>query len=307
MLKTERSSKAQKPTDTIDPNSTCKEFKLQLMWHYFTALLFLFVTADCTHVADFDNCLGDVRDFCPRGIACGCKDQKPFCKCPSYRSLWQDYWYMGPKCDHLWSSLDLILIVALPAVTLSCVVAVTMQWINYCKSTPGRGARQKSPSGRGQRRGYDPDSAGKARPVSQPKGGKADEGAAQNYKFPKLPQKKQQYKPPALPRFEGFSYIAHQPLRRANPADDVFTNPSPRVGYWDDNLPAADYEEENPFAAIPMEQFPKPGSPFFPRPPYSEPFGDAAAPYQQRSGQPANDPNAARGPYRIGRPQNVYT
>ncbi|KAJ7310290.1 hypothetical protein JRQ81_007191 [Phrynocephalus forsythii] len=222
------------------------------------------VEPNCTHVADFADCQGDILNFCPRGVACGCKDQKPFCKCPSYRSTWQDYWYMGPKCDHLWSSLDLILIATLPAVTLASVAIVVMQWINSCRSTPGKGARQWSPFGCGQRpqakdnRAYVPDSADQARPASQPQKGKAADGAAQNYNFPKLSLTKQVYERPESPRFGAFSYLPHHPLRGADPAGDVLVRPSPRdaqLGDWGDNIPEADYEEDNPFAAIPMQQF----------------------------------------------------
>lgn len=255
---------------------------------------------NCTHVADFDGCHGDGLNFCPRGIACGCKDQKPFCKCPSYRSAWQDYWYMGPRCDHLWSTLDLILIATVPAVTLAFVVIVIVQCIN-CKSKPGKPARQRSPSGKGPRRqaednrAYVPDAA---RPASQPQRGKADGGAAQNYKFPRLPVKTQVYEEPEPPRLGALSYIPQHPLRRAEPMDNVFLSSSPRdsrLAYWDERIPAADYEE-NP---LPMQPLPTPAPSLFPRPQY----GDPAIRYPELN-QPAN---VARTPSRIGRPQIIYT
>lgn len=61
-------------------------------------------------------------------------------RCPSYQISWQNYWYMGPKCDQLWSTLDLILIAAVPGLTLTVTVAVLIQWISYCKKKPKKNA-----------------------------------------------------------------------------------------------------------------------------------------------------------------------
>ncbi|XP_042334966.1 uncharacterized protein LOC121936628 isoform X2 [Sceloporus undulatus] len=201
---------------------------------------------DCTHVADFDNCPGNPLDFCPRGVACGCKDQKPVCKCPAYRSGWQNYWYLGSKCDQLWSTLDLIVVAALPAVALSLTVAVAMQWSNYCKRKRGKVIKRRSIPERERRhhgqhnKGYAPNSADKARNVSQPPGRK-DDGISQNYRFPKLAVQSQAFGQEESPRFGGFSYT-HQPLRRAAPLGS--------------EIPDADYEDENPFTAMAMQQFP---------------------------------------------------
>nr|XP_033800179.1 uncharacterized protein LOC117360485 [Geotrypetes seraphini] len=88
----------------------------------------------CTSDSDFANCVGNTANFCPKGIECGCKDGKPFCKCPYYRGQWGSYWYIGPKCDQLWNTLDLIVIAVLPGVGLAFVVAVIAQAIHYCKN-----------------------------------------------------------------------------------------------------------------------------------------------------------------------------
>nr|XP_031527414.1 uncharacterized protein LOC116277393 [Vicugna pacos] len=93
----------------------------------------LLFTANCTSVADFDDCPGNITDFCPEYSVCACKDGKPFCKCPNFRGQWGNYWYMGAKCDQLWNTLDLILVAVLPGISLALIVGVTIQTIYYCK------------------------------------------------------------------------------------------------------------------------------------------------------------------------------
>ncbi|XP_040600282.1 uncharacterized protein LOC101830902 [Mesocricetus auratus] len=88
---------------------------------------------NCISVKDFDNCLGNTTDFCPKDIACACKDEKPFCKCPNFRGQWGDYWYMGDKCEQLWNTVDLILVATLPGIALALIVGVVIQIIHYCK------------------------------------------------------------------------------------------------------------------------------------------------------------------------------
>uniref|UniRef100_A0A8C3RLQ7 Uncharacterized protein n=1 Tax=Chelydra serpentina TaxID=8475 RepID=A0A8C3RLQ7_CHESE len=82
--------------------------------------------------------------FCPKDIVCGCKDNKPFCKCPYYRGLWGDYWYMGHKCEQLWNSLDLILVTVLPAVALAFLVGVIVQCVYYCKNKSNKSVKGAS-------------------------------------------------------------------------------------------------------------------------------------------------------------------
>ncbi|XP_013047654.1 uncharacterized protein [Anser cygnoides] len=89
---------------------------------------------NCTAVEDFKACLGNTDNFCPTNISCQCKNEKPFCRCDYYREGWQEYWYMGPKCNQLWSTLDLILVTILPAVALVFIVIVIFQCVHCCKS-----------------------------------------------------------------------------------------------------------------------------------------------------------------------------
>ncbi|XP_068103806.1 uncharacterized protein [Hyperolius riggenbachi] len=92
--------------------------------------------ASCNGVPDFERCSGDTEDFCPRGIDCSCKAGHAFCSCPYYQGPNADFWYLGKKCDQLWSTLDLIAITVLPGVALAFIVAVTAQLIHYCKTKP---------------------------------------------------------------------------------------------------------------------------------------------------------------------------
>ncbi|XP_059106417.1 uncharacterized protein LOC131899063 isoform X1 [Peromyscus eremicus] len=88
---------------------------------------------NCTSVRDFDDCLGNTTDFCPKDIVCACKDGKPFCKCQNFRGQLGDYWYMGDKCEQLWNTVDLILVATLPGIALALIVGVAIQIIHYCK------------------------------------------------------------------------------------------------------------------------------------------------------------------------------
>jgi len=49
-----------------------------------------------------------------------------------------EYWYMGPKCNQLWNTLDLILVTVLPAVALVFLVVVISQCVHYCKGKKAR-------------------------------------------------------------------------------------------------------------------------------------------------------------------------
>ncbi|RLW02458.1 hypothetical protein DV515_00007231, partial [Chloebia gouldiae] len=80
----------------------------------------------CSGVVDFEACLGNTDKFCPENIPCQCKDGEPFCRCDYYRTGWKEYWYMGPKCNHLWNTLDFILVATLPAVALVIIVVVVL-------------------------------------------------------------------------------------------------------------------------------------------------------------------------------------
>ncbi|XP_073445998.1 uncharacterized protein [Dendrobates tinctorius] len=105
-----------------------------------SALLYLVTVAtgepSCADVEDFGHCTGDTGDFCPSGIACSCRSSRPFCSCPYYTGPNGNYWYLGEKCDQLWSTLDMIVICVFPAVALAFIVAVTAQLIHFCKMKP---------------------------------------------------------------------------------------------------------------------------------------------------------------------------
>uniref|UniRef100_A0ACB8FXG1 Uncharacterized protein n=1 Tax=Sphaerodactylus townsendi TaxID=933632 RepID=A0ACB8FXG1_9SAUR len=207
--------------------------------------LFYLLTASCTHVADFDNCLGNANGFCPRGIPCGCKDQVPFCKCPTYHSGWEDYWYMGPKCDQLWSTLDLILLAAVPAVALAVAATVIMQWAGYCRSS----AHARHPQVH-YRPANVPNPAENSRVISQQKDNKMDE-SARPVRFPKLPVQSHVYEHTPMPAsVGGFSYIPQQalPVERGPPAGYLAT--------WQREIPDVDYDAEDPFSTMQMQHIP---------------------------------------------------
>ncbi|XP_060612525.2 uncharacterized protein [Anolis sagrei] len=267
-----------------------------LIWLSISWLTVQATEPSCTHVADFGSCLGNnVLDFCPPGISCGCKDQRPFCNCPSYRKGWQNYWYLGPKCDQLWSTLDLIIVIVVPAIALSATTAVAVQWVNYCKNKEGRSAKRRSAPPREHVPQGQPNTAYVPQPVDrhvpQPRGRK-DDGVAQNVKFPKLSTQSNAYEQAELPLFGGFSYAPHQPLRRVVQMgnNNRLPGPPPQRGGYVGNY--EDYEEENPFTAMAMQPFPTSGSSGFPRADYYE---------------PNHYPNGARNPYSFGRPQVKYT
>ncbi|OXB54817.1 hypothetical protein ASZ78_010544, partial [Callipepla squamata] len=58
--------------------------------------------------------------------------------CDYYREGWMEYWYMGPKCDQLWNTLDLILVTVLPAVALVFVAVAIFQCVYCCKDKKAR-------------------------------------------------------------------------------------------------------------------------------------------------------------------------
>ncbi|KAG8448395.1 hypothetical protein GDO86_015476 [Hymenochirus boettgeri] len=102
-----------------------------------TLCLLLVLTSSepsCENEQDFQQCSGHTGNFCPNNIPCICVNRQPQCSCPYYKGPKGDYWYMGAKCDQLWTTHDLILVTVLPAVTLAVVVAVTAQIIHACKA-----------------------------------------------------------------------------------------------------------------------------------------------------------------------------
>ncbi|XP_075692733.1 uncharacterized protein LOC142659970 isoform X2 [Rhinoderma darwinii] len=122
----------------------------------FSSLLCLVVAAaavgepSCADVEDFGICGGATGDFCPRDIACSCKAGRPFCSCPNYRGPNGNYWYLGEKCDQLWSTLDMIAMCVFPGVALAFVVGVTAQLIHFCKTKP-KSKTEKEPKKKSER------------------------------------------------------------------------------------------------------------------------------------------------------------
>lgn len=60
------------------------------------------------------------------------------CRCDYFRIGWKEYWYMGPKCNHLWNTLDFILVATLPAGILIIIVVVIFSVV-YCVKTEKAG------------------------------------------------------------------------------------------------------------------------------------------------------------------------
>ncbi|XP_067404477.1 uncharacterized protein [Emydura macquarii macquarii] len=259
---------------------------------------------NCTGIADFDNCLGNTEGFCPNDIACGCKDNKAFCKCPYYQGLWGDYWYMGHKCKQLWNTLDLILVTVLPAIALAFLVGVIIQCVHYCKKKSNqsvKGARKQARQTENKSHrnpGYIPELYEDLRDVSQQQSAK-DDLITQNLKMPKIQLQRQSFVQSESPdQVEGYSYISHQPSRRPVPtADSSFSLQPPQrnqFGHQNSHFPDVYSKEENPIPAMSERQFPKSGIPAFSR---SDRFQSVA--------QPMDNPNAGRQvrPYELGRSQ----
>ncbi|XP_021261688.1 uncharacterized protein LOC110403144 isoform X2 [Numida meleagris] len=124
------------------PSITTLGFRMSVLKVLFFILLVagdsLSQEPNCTAVEDFSDCNGDSSSFCPINIPCQCKNEKPFCRCDYYREGWMEYWYMGPKCNQLWNTLDLILVTVLPAVALVFLVVAIFQCVYYCKAKKAR-------------------------------------------------------------------------------------------------------------------------------------------------------------------------
>ncbi|XP_078066518.1 uncharacterized protein LOC144492385 [Mustelus asterias] len=84
----------------------------------------------CKNIGDYEPCL---RNTCPEYMPCYCKEEKEYCRCANFKGALGDYWYLGPKCDQQWSTLDLILVAVVPGICLALIVAVCMYSIYSCK------------------------------------------------------------------------------------------------------------------------------------------------------------------------------
>ncbi|XP_063278156.1 uncharacterized protein LOC134563801 isoform X2 [Prinia subflava] len=173
---------------------------------------------NCTGVTDFQACLGNTDEFCPKNIVCQCKNEEPFCRCDYYRIGWQEYWYMGPKCNHLWRTLDFILVATLPAVALVLIVVVIFSIVN-CLKMKKVGKQPKPPSsGAQQNPAFSADTAASLEHRHhQPAG---DVWAGQ---IPKVVLKRQDFNDPSSPnQRQNYSPVYAQPPRTADPASDYF-------------------------------------------------------------------------------------
>ncbi|XP_009324928.1 PREDICTED: uncharacterized protein LOC103919187 [Pygoscelis adeliae] len=220
----------------------------------FKVLLFiLFVAGDslseqealkpnCTAVEDFKACLGNTDNFCPTNISCQCKNEKPFCRCDYFRVDWKEYWYMGPKCNHLWNTLDLILVTILPAVALVIIVVGIFYCVYYCKNEKA-GNETHPPYREAQYNpGFSAETAGNVGHVYQES--PRDVWVRQ---IPKVVLRQQDFDDDPTPhQLENYSSMHPQPLRRPDPATDHFSNQRPqneKLGDPRNNFPYAGYAE----------------------------------------------------------------
>ncbi|XP_068871162.1 uncharacterized protein [Aphelocoma coerulescens] len=172
----------------------------------------------CTGVGDFEACLGNTDEFCPRSISCQCKNQEPFCRCDYFRMGWKEYWYMGPKCNHLWNTLDFIFVATVPAGILIIIVVVIFSVV-YCMKTEKAGKQPKLPSsGAQQNPAFSADTA-----ASLGHGHRQPPGDASVGQIPKAVLKRQDFNDASIPnQRENYSPVYAQPLRTADPASDYF-------------------------------------------------------------------------------------
>ncbi|KAM3910522.1 uncharacterized protein RB166_019370 [Leptodactylus fuscus] len=190
-------------------------------WNFslFSAFLYFLVAAtagqpSCNNVEDFGRCTGDTDGFCHSDIPCSCKGGQPFCSCPFYRGPNGNYWYLGKKCDHLWSTLDMIVVAVFPGVALAFVVAITAQLIHFCKTKP-QNKTVKEPKKKSERK---------------------TTNTHQNEAF--IPEEVARNQYPNIPRINGLEQV--QPKIQA-PQWDVPAAEAPnprRMNYYNDMPPA---------------------------------------------------------------------
>ncbi|XP_063027025.1 uncharacterized protein LOC134425937 [Melospiza melodia melodia] len=172
----------------------------------------------CSGVVDFGACLGNTDEFCPENIPCLCKNEEPFCRCNYYRTGWMEYWYMGPKCNHLWNTLDFILVATLPGVTLVIIVVVIFSAV-CCLKTKKVGKQPKAPSsGAQQNPAFSTDTA-----ASPGHGHQQPPEDAWVGQIPKVVLKREDFNDASIPNErQDYSPMYDQPLRTAEPASDYF-------------------------------------------------------------------------------------
>ncbi|XP_040974944.1 uncharacterized protein LOC115333558 isoform X2 [Aquila chrysaetos chrysaetos] len=163
-------------------------------------------------------------------------------RCDYFRVDWKEYWYMVPKFNHHWNTLDLILVTVLPAVALVIIVVVIFYCVYYCNSE--KAGNQTSPSYREAQHNlaFAAEMAGNLGHIYQqsPRGDWVGQ-------IPKAVLRRQDFDDVPTPcQLENYSPKHPQPLRRPDPATDHFSNQRPqyeKFGYPSNNLPYAGYAE----------------------------------------------------------------
>ncbi|XP_056347666.1 uncharacterized protein LOC130253249 [Oenanthe melanoleuca] len=184
---------------------------------------------NCTGVKDFEACRGNTNKFCPKDILCQCKNEKPFCRCEYYRIGWKEYWYMGPKCNHLWNTLTLILVATLPAAALVIIVVVIFLTV-YCSKMEKAGKQPKpASSGAQQNPAFSPDAA-----ADLEHGHHQPSGDTWVGQIPKVVLKRQDFNDASFPnQKQNYSHVYDQPLRTADPSSDYFPQSRAQRGEFD--------------------------------------------------------------------------
>ncbi|XP_068013771.1 uncharacterized protein [Melanerpes formicivorus] len=210
-------------------------------------LLFLLLLAsqslsepNCTGIKDFNDCLNVTESFCPDNVPCQCKDEKPFCRCDYYRVDWKEYWYMGPKCNHLWNTIDFILVATLPGIGLVLIIVVVFLIVIYFQSK-STGKQTASPYQEAQ---HNP-------AFTAERDGSMEYQPRDNWigQIPKVVVRHDLDVPSPGPS-ESYRHVYTQPLRRPDPTPDYSSNQRPqydRFSYQRGDLPYGAYAEGRPY------------------------------------------------------------
>ncbi|XP_043913067.1 uncharacterized protein LOC122789702 [Protopterus annectens] len=239
---------------------------------------------NCTGINDFQKCSSVSKDFCPSGISCLCKNQNPFCSCPNYKDGWIDYWYMGSRCEQLWSTIDLILIATLPAIALTMLVAVIMQIVNCCSQPKAPKTTQSQKQTSNQRRKEseknEQDNYAFMSEMSQ-KVPNVSQHATQVAVEPSYPYTPRLQSPNLKqPNFQPEQFAAHHnsyspmPMQQYSNMGPSYNQPSSPVSHYSPHRQSQkpryerDYDEDDytdRISAVPMKPIPKSAVPVFPQ------------------------------------------
>ncbi|KAL9837081.1 uncharacterized protein GJ701_010722 [Geothlypis trichas] len=135
-----------------------------------------------------------------------------------------EYWYMGPKCNHLWNTLDFILVATLPGVALVFIVVVIFSAV-LCLKTKQAGKQPKAPhSGAQQNPAFSTDTA------ASPGHGHHQPAEDNHYtqdawvgQIPKVILKREDFNDAPIPnQRQDYSPVYAQALRTADQESDYF-------------------------------------------------------------------------------------